>query len=213
MSTILCAMLMTTSANVYHVSDYIQTISPHISRLDADRISTSIVYHSSQYAIDPFLVAAVIRQESNFRPLQRVCFYSKLYRRTFCDYGIGQINDIWVKAWKLDVRTLISDDDYNISVIVRVLNEMRSQYNADDWYGNYHDSRAQYKNAWLKLVNGWYDMLDLETRYECYADLHKPQITTRPARQFNQNGCAMAFIAPKNKIQTRRHRDVLVLAN
>jgi hypothetical protein len=216
MSLLLSMMIAVAPVDTIYVSQYIRTVSPKVNQDSADRLASIITKWSRYYGLDPFLVSAIIRQESNFEPNQQVCIYSQYYKRTFCDHGISQINDIWIKPLNLSRAALVTDDHYNVSIMTKILAKVRDQYaNDKEWYGNYHDSRPKYKSAWLKSVHQWYAMLYTTMQYTCYGytNVYNPQIQDRPRRYYDEHGCIVATATQSDRVQADRRGAVLVLAD
>ena len=140
-----------------YVAQYIESVSPHIKSSDACSIAKTIVKATSRTTLDPYLVAAILRQESNFQHNLKVCVYNERVHRTVCDYGIAQINELWIRPLRLNTSRLQHSDAYNVGVMVSILQSLSEQHRDQKfWYGYYHDSRPKYMNEWLRLVNHFY---------------------------------------------------------
>jgi hypothetical protein len=132
---------------------YIMVLKPSISEKQAVRLSKMIRHFSVKYNVDPDLMVAIIRQESNFVSGVVACWPApwKGPGETTCDYGLAQINQVWIDKWGLDPVKLATDDWYNITVQARVLSWLQRSYsNDDDWFGRYHSATPSKKFRYLR---------------------------------------------------------------
>lgn len=122
---------------------YIQKIQP-MDKKRALRLGQSIRRWADHFMIDPLLIAAILKQESDFRTGIKSC--TPVIRDDkpveTCDHGIAQVNSIWIDTWKLDPDRLVNDDDYNISVAARILAGLKREFAHIDpqWFARYHSS-------------------------------------------------------------------------
>jgi hypothetical protein len=119
-------------------------LAPQVDRERANTLGANIEKSSKQYNVSPILLAAILRHESNFGVASKRCSYS-------CDYGIGQINQLWIKELKLDVKRLQHDDAYNIDVSARILAAAKVAGDKK-WWSRYHDSRPSIRRNWEAMV-------------------------------------------------------------
>lgn len=125
--------------------DYVKELRPHISNARAVQVSKHIETVATHHKVDPKLLAAIVRTESNFESGIKACWpwFSKregVCRHT-CDYGLAQINELWIRKWKLDPNRLQYDDRYNLGVAARILRLLQQEYaelEPENWFGRYH---------------------------------------------------------------------------
>lgn len=137
-------------------ADFVNTVSPDLPDSFVSKISASVEQWSKHYSVDPLLLAAILRQESDFRTGLKSCWIVERYQRceVTCDYGIAQVNQLWIKKWKLDPHRLQHDISYNIRVAARILAGLQKQYSESDpeWYGRYHSGTYTKKKKYLKKL-------------------------------------------------------------
>jgi hypothetical protein len=132
---------------------YIMVLKPSMKEKQAIRLSKIVRHYAVRYNLDPDLMVAIIRQESNFVSGLTACWPAawKGSDETTCDYGLAQINQTWIDSWGLDPVKLANDDWYNISVQARVLAWLQRYYGDEiDWFGRYHSATPSKKSKYLK---------------------------------------------------------------
>lgn len=136
------------------VASYIQRLRPGMAVQRQNTLASQIAFWASKYALDPFLIAALLKQESNFESGIRACWKAPQEPDgETCDHGLGQVNEVWIGKWSLDAEKLVSDDSYNIAVVARVLAWIRRYYGSEpDWYGRYHSGIPSRKAGYLKKI-------------------------------------------------------------
>lgn len=137
-------------------AEFIQKISPNTGPNRAKHFARIITAQASRYDVDPKLLAVIVKQESNFEPAIKSCFIVHRYKqcRVTCDYGAAQINEVWVKKWRLDREKLQHNDWYNIRVAARLLSQLQREYGHEpDWYGRYHSGTPSKKAIYLKRLD------------------------------------------------------------
>ena len=109
--------------SVSDITENIRILNGHISESRANQLAKVISKESKKYDINPNILTAILRQESNFKSEQKVCYIVHRHHACFqtCDLGIGQINRIWVDKWALNEQTMIVDDALNIHIAASVL--------------------------------------------------------------------------------------------
>jgi hypothetical protein len=133
-------------ATVAGVALFITTSAPKVSPKEAKRLAKLIIAVSERRGLDPLLLAAIVRYESGgFQKHLKIC-------TTWggCDSGLGQINHVWVRMWKLDAARLVKDDAYNLEVAARILQALQRDFSEQDpkWWSRYHDRRDAYRKIW-----------------------------------------------------------------
>jgi hypothetical protein len=139
--------------------DYVVEIQPGMTEKRAAQLGRDIDRAAKRYDVDPLLLAAITRQESGFQSGLKQCgtatwkVNGKVQSRETCDYGLAQVNQVWIEKWKLDADLLQNNDAYNLMVAARILRLLRKQYGDTEpanWYGRYHSAtpsrRADYEN-------------------------------------------------------------------
>jgi hypothetical protein len=146
------------------VVDYIETVAPYTGSFRAWQLAKSITWAARHFGVEPLLLAAITRQESAFRPETKVCYIVARHHASFptCDYGLTQVNQVWVDKWGLDAERLVNDDAYALFYGARVLAILQREYADDEpetWFSRYNTSspgpRAQYEAAlepWLAAI-------------------------------------------------------------
>jgi len=147
-TTMLCIYFLTTPdvCSVYRqVVSNKQSINPKY----AQELSRAIVKVSKQYDLNPNLYAAILMQESAYR-LNAV-------NKKSLDFGIAQINDRTIKAFRLNKRKLTSNLDYAIEAGAIVLSDFKKRHGKKETYywTRYNTShpgkRLIYKNKVLRF--------------------------------------------------------------
>lgn len=140
---------------------YILALKPSMDARRAKRLARQIDYWAGRYEVDPFLMAAIIRQESNFESI-RACWPApwKGEGATTCDHGLAQVNQTWIDKWKLDAQKLIDDDGYNIYIQARILAWIRHYHPAEvAWFSRYHSGTPSKRLEYQKQLQGFLALL------------------------------------------------------
>ena len=83
----------------------IRSLRPSISVKRSWSIGWLVEHYAAKYDLDPHLIIAILRQESNFDSGIKSCWDKTKPDGTpykTCDLGIAQINEGWIKTWDLD---------------------------------------------------------------------------------------------------------------
>jgi hypothetical protein len=151
----------TTTADVV---DYIRTVAPQVGYPRALTLARGITWAGRHFGVEPLLLAAIVRQESDFAPKTKACYIVKKHHASYptCDYGLTQVNKVWVDKWGLDAERLVEDDAYALFYGARVLAILQREYADEEpetWFSRYNTStpapRAQYEAAlqpWLAAM-------------------------------------------------------------
>lgn len=86
-------------------------------------LSRLIMKHAETYDVPAEYLAAILSVESDYR-LYVVNGASK-------DYGISQINEYNVKAYKMDRQRLVTDLDYSVEAGAKILGYFHNRYKRD----------------------------------------------------------------------------------
>lgn len=136
---------------------YVRSLKPDMPVTKAKRLGQQIAHWAKFQGVKPSLLAAIIRRESNFKSGLKSCWVVKLRHgrtRNTCDFGIAQVNQVWIDKWKLDPERLQNDDDYNIAVAARVLGWMKKYFGENDphWFARYHSGTPSLKREYAAQV-------------------------------------------------------------
>lgn len=129
--------------NPAQIASNIQKLNSSVSDNRANFLGQVVYRESQNFDLDPNILTAILKQESNFAPNKKVCYLVSRKNASFvtCDYGISQINEVWLKKWKLDPEVLVKSDSFNIHVMARVLSIIRRQFGAEEnWFSRYNTS-------------------------------------------------------------------------
>lgn len=141
---------------VVDTASYIQQISTtKVSDRRARHLARLIQYWSDYYHVEPKLIAAILRQESDFESGVKSCWNVIRHHAPAitCDYGIAQVNEVWIQTWKLDPVLLQDDDGYGIAVAARILSRLKKDYGDEpDWYGRYNSAVPSKKAVYLEQL-------------------------------------------------------------
>lgn len=145
------------SQQVAETATYIQQIATKgMTARRARHLARLIEYWSDYYHVDPKLIAAILRQESDFESGIKSCWDVIRHREpaVTCDYGIAQVNEIWIEVWNLDPVLLQNDDGYGIAVAARILTRLQKYYGDEpDWYGRYNSAVPSKKAVYLEQLD------------------------------------------------------------
>lgn len=127
------------------------TLTPSLSKQDADMYSRSIVKYSKQYGVDWRVSVAIFKQESNFN--------HKSINWKSHDYGIGQMNAKTIQNRDIDLGALMTDHDYAIEQTFQMLKELQDKYGKIDskndlrWFTRYHSFTPSIRKNYRKLLD------------------------------------------------------------
>lgn len=133
---------------------YVHRLAPRLSVQRAQEVAVAIEAAAKRYDVDPMLLAAIIKQETDFRTGQKSCWIVQRYAqcRVTCDHGLAQINELWIAKWNLDQHRLLHDDAYNIRIAARILAQLQKTHaeaEPENWYGRYHSGTPSKKAVYL----------------------------------------------------------------
>lgn len=136
-----------------------------VSRETADRIATLVIFASKKYNLDPRIMLAIIKVESDFEQNAHnkvSCSYKRETDKLKCgDHSIAQINyHVWKDAFirhkrkPLDFNRLKTDDSYAIFRMAEILDILREENRKDkSWYARYHSNTPKLKSNYKKIVD------------------------------------------------------------
>ncbi len=136
-------------------AQHILALRPGVGAKRAKRLGKMIDYWAAKYDVDPTLMVAIIRTESNFDSGIKACWPApwKGPEEITCDHGLAQINQTWIEKWNLDAEKLVTDDSYNIWVMARLLGWIKKYYGEEEeWWGRYHSATPSKKAKYLSKL-------------------------------------------------------------
>lgn len=132
----------------------------------ADRIGTLVIFSSQKYKIDPRLMLAIIKVESDFNQNAHNSYSCKFKRETNksrCgDHSVAQINyHIWKNEFinhgrkPLDYNRLKTDDAYAIFRMAEIISILENDFSKKDfsWYARYHSNEPTRKKNYKNKVD------------------------------------------------------------
>jgi hypothetical protein len=119
--------------------------SPKIKIDYAKRIVFYVEKYSKIYDIDPKLMLAVFRQESNYS-------LGAVNKKTK-DFSIGQINIKNVRHFKMDQKRLHTDLEYAIERSFFIMSQFKGS--GKHWWARYNSSKPTAKHAYIQAVGRW----------------------------------------------------------
>lgn len=124
-------------------------------------IATSIHSASTKYKIDPRIMIAIMKVESNFNQNAVNTFSCKRTKAPICgDHSIAQINyEVWSKDFPkfgrvpLDYNRLKKDQDYAIHRMGEILSILKSRHSKEVfWFTRYHSSTDTFRSVYTAKV-------------------------------------------------------------
>lgn len=140
------------------VQAYIHRVAPQVRPGRSWALARGIVHAGRHFGINPLLLAAIVRQESNFEPGNRVCYLVVRHHQSLptCDYGVSQVNTVWVDHWHLDAERLVADDGYALWEGARVLAVLQREYGDEpDWFSRYNSSTPGPRQRYAEALQPW----------------------------------------------------------
>jgi len=135
-------------------------LSPTLDSEEAMNLSNSISHWSKVYKVDPLRVVAIVKQESNFRNVNRtttVLIEGKVVVG-ISDVGVGQVNVASALHYGIDVARLQVDQDYAVEQTCRLLQTkmLDCSYLGEESWSCYHSKSAKERKIYVDQVNRWY---------------------------------------------------------
>ena len=128
----------------------IRNVNYKIGIKEAEEISWYIMKYSMERKISPFIVFAIIAVETHFE--KTLTFNTN----NTVDYGICQINSIWVQEFKrLKKRPLVlkklNNTEYCIDRMTEILVHLYNR-NDDYWWSKYHSRTPSLRRKYQEKV-------------------------------------------------------------
>lgn len=112
------------------------------------KYDTEFMLASEEYKV-PFILLKAIALTENSKYNNNIKLENK--NKTH-DYGLMQINTIWLKEFKISENTIL-DPYVNISVAARILSDLIKKHGYSwETIGKYHSSTPKFKEKWLAKI-------------------------------------------------------------
>ena len=134
------------------IAKYISTIEPNLPKEVVEKYSLTIEFYSELYKVEEDIIVAIFKVESNFN-MKAVNYKSR-------DFGIGQINAINMKYYKLDLGLQMTNYEYAIKSTITILRDIKKVYAKREprftkslqWWSRYHSYKNKYRKIYDKKV-------------------------------------------------------------
>lgn len=134
----------------------IKQLQPKLSDKEVETIATIISRNSAKTGIEWRLVVAILFQESSLKIDPQNC---KVNFTRCNDMGIGQVRySVWGKELKIDKKRMVTDLDYSIGKVYKVLVHYRNAYGHKElnWFTRYHHGNPSFRFEYMKRLNRAY---------------------------------------------------------
>jgi soluble lytic murein transglycosylase-like protein len=128
--------------------EYIAAIEPRLRHhpQQLQDYAKLVYWTARRHRVEPELLAAIVRRESDFEPEARSCYIVHRQRACWvtCDHGFAQINDVWVQKLRLSTCRLDTDAEYNLDVAAGILQKLQRQYaqaEPETWVSRYNGGK------------------------------------------------------------------------
>jgi soluble lytic murein transglycosylase-like protein len=129
----------------------IMNIQPSLDEKEAIIITKSLLNSADHYNLDWMIMASIIAQESSFRKDPQNCLHTK---KVCIDLGISQINyGTWGKTLNLDRIKLLTDIQYNIDTMAKILSRLKAKYSRElSWHTRYHSFTPSHRKVYADFI-------------------------------------------------------------
>ncbi len=112
--------------------------NPKLEHTYVYRLSDAIVKASIKHGLNPKKFSAILAQECRYR--------LNCINKATKDYGIGQINQKTIKAFKMDKQRLLEDLEYSVDSAARVLADFKRVFGRREknWHCRYNVGTAPF---------------------------------------------------------------------
>lgn len=144
------------SPNVVKIAKVITHLQPAFGANEAKAVAKIIDRRSAETGIDWRLVVAILFQESSLRLDPQNC---KVNFTRCNDMGIGQVRfSVWGKELKIDKKRMVTDADYAIGKVYKILAHYKIQYSKKElnWFTRYHSGDPDFRSAYMRKLNKAY---------------------------------------------------------
>ena len=113
----------------------ISEISPHLNEKKISKYAKIIDRYSEYFDVEWEVAVAIFKQESDF-------IHGEIDAK-YRDFGIGQINWTNIKARKLNLAKLLTNEEYAFKITFEMLKELKTKYNTNSrghwrWFTRYN---------------------------------------------------------------------------
>ena len=143
----------------------ITTLSNSISKTTAWLYADIIERQSTAFGVDPFLVVAIAKIESDFVLNKKNGYYRDVYtdggeaikKYVTTDYCMMQINQSNLSRLKISARKLLSDPEYCIRSGIKILASFK-QFKRHEpyWWTRYNSPSSKHRTIYKKNVLRFY---------------------------------------------------------
>lgn len=156
MALLLAAAPPLDPVKVQELKEYVLVLRPESQR--STRLARVALDVAQRQGVDPKLLLAIARVESNFEPEVVACWPDlKRPGQTTCDHGLMQINDLWALEWGINPDQLRLDMYLNVWTAARILVRLQREFSIEpNWYSRYHSNVPWRRAKWeQKLHQYW----------------------------------------------------------
>jgi hypothetical protein len=152
----------------------------------------SLYSHITDFIPDTLLLKSIVMLESQEKP-------KAIHRNKngTTDYGLGQINTIWVKSLNLDTLKLLDDPEYNVYWSAYILRNCLDEYGWT-WAGlsHYHNGNPIYGLSYMLRVKEIYNGLIVESNnHRDYSNRHGIVLRSSGRRIFKNKNQSIRIIS------------------
>lgn len=144
---------------VEELRQFTESLRPGIDTRLARRLAAVAADVGQRQGLDPRLLLAIARVESNLNPDAYACWQRRgaPLGVITCDHGLMQINGLWVEEWSLDPVDLRFDLYLNVWTAARLLVKLRKEFGDEpNWFGRYHSNNPKKRAVWEARLLKWY---------------------------------------------------------
>lgn len=126
--------------------------NPRLSVEYAERLSKSICKSATRHGVPPMEYTAILMQESAYK-------LNAVNKRSN-DYGIAQINEYNIRAWKMSKKRLLGDLEYSVDQGAFILSWFYKTYRMrepDTWLCRYNVGVKPMKGVTERLCLKYYN--------------------------------------------------------
>ena len=147
-----------------HVKKDITKLNNKLEQAYLESLVISIDKHSKEYKVNPKIVIAIFKAESNFN-INAVNYESR-------DFGIGQINALNMKHYEFDLGKQMTNLDYAIKNTYIILNDLRNKYCSKSvehtqWFTRYHSYSSARRKIYYNVLKPFLEAVNFKEGGEC----------------------------------------------
>jgi hypothetical protein len=149
-----------TNINTYST---ILRLNPRVNKTFAKKVSREINKYSKRYGLDPYLMVAIITQESRFNMGAKNCTVGLNGRqeedRICYDFGLIQLNYTNIKNMEIDLDRLMIDSNYAVEIMAKMIHDNKRRYGKKEsrtYWTRYNASNKFQRFLYQRLVCRYY---------------------------------------------------------